>query len=155
MPVQKNEISLHPRKISIEQSPKNKQLTDHLTNVYNRPEYIEKKGFTSVNSVVSEGALPLANYMGFSRIFLTGVDYYIPKNGNLHFIEDTQKDTDAIGKLRKWVEKKDNTGKNLFDIKRWPIELVSETKLNGKVFNLSEKSTVGKIPKINYKNVVF
>jgi len=150
-----NEISLHAHKISLDQSPNNKMLIKHLTNAYNRPRYIERKGFTSVNSVVSEGALPLANYMGFERIFLAGVDYYTPKEGSLHFTDDTEEDIALIDNLRKWVEKKDNTGKDLFDIKRWPIELVGQSNLKSKVFNLSKKSTVKNIPKINYKDIVF
>lgn len=153
--VYENEISLHAHKISVDQSPNNKQLTEQLINAYNHPEYIENKGFTCVNSVVSEGAIPMANYMGFKRIFLAGVDYYIPKSGKFHFIDDTAKDVTALNDLRTRLENRDNTGKDLFGIKKWAYELLKETKLNGKVFNLSQKSTIINIPKVHYEDVVF
>lgn len=150
-----NEVTLHAHKISVDQSPNNKQLIEQLTNAYNQPEYIEKKGFTCVNSVVSEGAIPMANYMGFKRIFLAGVDYYIPESGKFHFTDDTEKDVDVLNKLRTRIEKKYNTGEDLFGIKKWAYELIKDTKLNGKVFNLSEKSTIVNIPKVSYRDVVF
>ena len=148
-----NEVSLHPYKISTDQSPKNKQLKTNLLNTFNNPLTIEKKGITSVNSVVPEGAIPLAAYMGFKRIFLSGVDFYTPKNGPLHFMDDTKEDEAKIEKLRKSIQKADNSEKDLFDYKRWPIELVGESKLKNKVFNLSEKSTVQKIKKVKYSDI--
>lgn len=150
-----NEIFLHSHRISHDQSPNNKQLIKQLTNAYNHPKYIEKKGFTSINSVVSEGAIPMANYMGFKRIFLAGVDYYIPGSGKLHFIDDTEKDILALNKIRKNVETEDNTGRDLFTIKKWPYELIKDTKLNGKIFNLSMKSSIINIPKVKYQDVIF
>lgn len=150
-----NEIRLHPYQISTDQSPNNKQLIKNLTRTYDNPLYIEKKGFTSVNSVVPEGAIPLALYMGFKRIFLAGVDFYTPKDGSFHFMEDTKEDEDRIDKLRSRLQKEDNSKKDLFDFKRWPIELVGKSNNSKRVFNLSEKSTVKDIPKINYKDVDF
>ncbi len=149
-----NEISLHPYRISTEQSPKNKQLKKNLLNTFNDPVVLEKKGVTSVNSVVPEGAIPIAAYMGFKRIFLSGVDFYTPKEGPLHFIEDTKEDEEKIDTLKKNIQKADNTQKDLFDYKRWPIELVGESNLKEKVFNLSEKSTVKNIPKIKFTDLI-
>lgn len=149
-----NEICLHPYKISLNQSPNNKQLRTNLLNTYNKPLTIEKKGFTSVNSVVTEGAIPIAAYMGFERIFLIGVDFYTPKKGPLHFMDDTKEDEEKIDRLKKSIQKADNSEKDLFDYKRWPIELVRESKLKDKVFNLSEKSTVKYIKKVSYTEIV-
>lgn len=150
-----NEISLHPYQITTDQSPDNKQLRTNLTKTFNNPVQIEKRGFTSVNSVVPEGAIPLALYMGFKRIFLAGVDFYIPTDGTFHFMEDTKEDEDKIDKLRSRLKKDDKSNKDLFDIKRWPIELIGESKNSHRIFNLSEKSTVKNIPKINYRDVDF
>lgn len=151
--VKTNEISLHHNHISTEQSQNNKQLIHHLTSIYNKPDVIEKIGFTSVNSVVSEGAIPLAAYMGFEKIYLIGVDYYIPDTGKIHFIDDDKEDLDRIQKLTKWAQEKENSDRDIFAIKKWVYEIISETNLNGKVFNLSEKSTVKKIPKLDYKSL--
>jgi hypothetical protein len=148
-----NEIFLHANKISSDQSPNNKALLNNLKRTYNNPKYIEKKGFTSINSVVSEGAIPLALYMGFERIFLSGVDFYTPKNGTFHFIEDTNEDKEKINELTRKLRKTDNSKKDLFDFKRWPIELISETVNKHRIFNLSEKSTVKSIPKIHYTEI--
>ncbi|MEJ2594670.1 MAG: DUF115 domain-containing protein [bacterium] len=152
--IHENEISLHPYRISTEQSPKNRQLRKNLLNTFNDPVVLEKKGVTSVNSVVPEGAIPIAAYMGFKRIFLSGVDFYTPKKGPLHFIEDAKEDLARIDKLKKNIQKADNTQKDLFAYKRWPIELVGKSKLKDRVFNLSEKSTVKNIPKINFTEVI-
>ena len=148
-----NEVSLHPYRISTDQSPKNKQLRNNLLNTFNNPVTLEKKGVTSVNSVVPEGAIPIAAYMGFDRIFLSGVDFYTPKNGPLHFIEDTHEDILRIDKLKKSIQRADNSQKDLFEYKRWPIELVGESMLNTKIFNLSEQSTVKNIPKVWYTDL--
>jgi hypothetical protein len=148
-----NEINLHPYKISPEQSPKNTKLRNNLLNTFNNPLTLERKGVTSVNSVVPEGAIPIAAYMGFDKIYLSGVDFYTPKNGPLHFIEDTKEDEERIDKLRKSIQEADNTEKDLFDYKRWPIELIGESKLKDKVFNLSEKSTVKNITKVKYTDI--
>jgi hypothetical protein len=150
-----NEIYLHPYQITTDQSPNNQPLRRNLNKIYDNPLQLEKKGFTSVNSVVPEGAIPLALYMGFERIFLAGVDFYTPKDGTFHFMEDTKEDEERIDKLRTRLQKEDNSKKDLFDFKRWPIELVGESKNKHRVFNLSEKSTVKNIPKINYKDVKF
>ena len=149
-----NEIILHPYRISTDQSPNNKQLIDNLTKTFNNPVHIEKKGITSVNSVVPEGAIPLALYMGFERIFLSGVDFYTPKTGTFHFIEDSDEEKKKIEKLTKNLQKIDNSKKDLFDFKRWPIELISETVNKHRVFNLSEKSTVKSIPKVKYTEII-
>lgn len=149
-----NEVSLHPYIISLEQSPKNVKLKENLLKTYSNPKTIEKKGVTSVNSVVPEGAIPLAIYMGFSKIYLAGVDFYTPKSGKSHFMEDTDFDQEKIDKLTKRLQKESNSDRDLFDFKRWPIELVGQSAIKDRVFNLSEKSTVRFIPKINYKDVV-
>ena len=91
--------------------------------------------------------------MGFNRIFLSGVDFYTPKDGPLHFMEDTKEDDAKIDKLRKRIQKADKSEKDLFDYKRWPIELIGESKLKDKVFNLSEKSTVKNIKKVLYSDI--
>ena len=148
-----NEVSLHPYKISTDQSPANHQLRKNLLNTFNNPITLEKKGVTSLNSVVPEGAIPIAAYIGFKRIFLSGVDFYTPSDGPLHFIEDTKEDEEKIDKLRKNIQKADKSKKDLFDYKRWPIELVGESNLKDRVFNLSEKSTVQKIPKVKYSEI--
>ena len=85
-----NEVSLHPYVISLEQSPKNVKLKENLLKTYANSKMIEKKGITSVNSVVPEGAIPLAIYMGFSKIYLAGVDFYTPKSGKSHCISIDQ-----------------------------------------------------------------
>jgi hypothetical protein len=149
-----NEIELHAHKISAEQSPKNTQLRNHLMKTYNDPYFIEKRGVTSVNSVVPEGAIPLASYMGFRKIYLSGVDFYTPKTGSSHFIEDTDEDQAKIDKLTRRLQEEYNAKKDLFDFKRWPIELIGDSKIGKKVFNLSAKSTVKNIPKVNYKEVL-
>ena len=148
-----NEIVLHPYKISTDQSPNNTQLKTNLLNTFNNPVTLEKKGVTSVNSVVPEGAIPIAAYMGFSRIFLSGVDFYTPKDGPLHFMEDSKEDEQKIDKLRKSIQKADKSEKDLFEYKRWPIELVGQSNLKDRVFNLSQKSTVKYIKKVPYTEI--
>jgi hypothetical protein len=148
-----NEIILHPNKISTDQSPNNKQLKHTLRNVFEETEYIEKKGFTSVHSVIVEAAIPLALYMGCRNIYLAGVDFYTPKSTDNFSMKRTANDQIIIDKLTKRFQKEDNSEKDMWEYKRWGIEMIADTKIKDRVFNLSEKSSIKRIQKINYNNV--
>jgi len=149
-----NEVFMHPYRMPIEQSSKNLQLKNHLINLFNNPQYIEKKGMSGVNNVLTEGAIPLALYMGFERIFLAGVDFYAPKTGGSHFMEDKTEDQEKIDQLTNDLQHIYNSKHDRFYHKRWGLEMISESKNSHKIFNLSEKSTIQKIPKVNYKDVI-
>ena len=42
----------------------------------------------------------------------------------------------------------------MWDYKRWTIELIAESNIKNRVYNLSENSSVKNIPKVNYKDLL-
>ena len=149
-----NEIVMYPYRLPTEQSQKNLKLKNHLMNLFNNPLCLEKKGMSGVNNVLTEGAIPLALYMGFERIFLAGVDFYVAENNTSHFMNDKLEDQKKINDLTDYLQQIYNSKHDRFYHKRWGIEIISESKNGHKIFNLSEKSTIQKIPKVNYKDII-
>jgi len=148
-----NEISMHHHRLSVEQSPKNTKLRKSLFELYNNPEKIEKMGISSTSNVISEGAIPLALYMGCRNIYLAGVDFYTPDSDTSFSMKRSEIDKKKIEELTKMIQKENNSKKDMWEYKRWTIELIGETHLKDRVFNLSEKSSVKKITKVNYREV--
>lgn len=147
------EISLHHHKISLEQGPTNIKLKESLLKLYTSPAEIEKTGISSTSSVVSECAIPLALYMGCRNIYLAGVDFYTPDINSSYSMKRSKADQKKIEKLTKKIQRENNSKKDMWEYKRWTIELIAETDLKDRVFNLSEKSSVKNIAKINYQDV--
>ncbi len=148
-----NEINMYSNRIPIDQSPNNKQLKDVLLTFYDNPRSIEKIGFTSVSNVVSEGAIPLALYMGCRNIYLIGVDFYTPPEDKVFSTQYSKEDQKIINKITKRFQQEDNSEKDMWDYKRWTIELIAESNIKNRVYNLSENSSVKNIPKVNYKEL--
>lgn len=147
------EINLHHHKLSLEQGPSNINLKESLLKLYTKPSEIEKTGVSSTSSVVSECAIPLALYMGCRNIYLIGVDFYTPDINSSYSMKRSKADQKKIEKLTEIIQKEDNSKKDMWEYKRWTIELIGETDLKERVFNLSEKSSVKNITKINYQDV--
>ena len=130
---------------------KNPNLRQRIVDVVNNPDIIEKTGFTSSLSVVPEAAIPLAFYMGFHRIYLAGID-----GGHDHFYEENKKDVKHVAALgRRLAEKyKVDSIDDVFQKKRWAMEVMAETNKRDRIFNLSVNSRIQNIPKVHYSELL-
>jgi len=149
-----NEVNMYSNRIPVDQSPNNLKLKNILLKLYSNPDYIEKNGLTSVSNVVSEGAIPLALYMGCKNIYLAGVDFYTPKDHEVFSMKRSNEDQQIINQITKRFQEESNSKKDMWEYKKWTIELISESDIKNRVFNLSSKSSVENIPKISYNEVL-
>lgn len=148
-----NEINMYSNRIPIDQSPNNLRLRNSLQTLYENPIFLEKNGFTSVSNVVSEGAIPLALYMGCRNIYLIGVDFYTPPKEASFSMKRSKEDQKVINKITKRFQEEDKSEKDMWEYKKWTVELIGESNIKNRVFNLSEKSSIESLPKMNYMDV--
>ena len=147
-----NEVNLFHNKIPMIQGPENTKLRDCILDLFRDPKVMEKKGISSISNVVAEAAIPLALYMGCRNIYLIGVDFYTPKEDNT-VMKRSKEDQAIIDKITKRFQEEDNSQKDMWEYKRWTLELIKGSSIEGRVFNLSEKSSIVNIPKVHYSDV--
>ncbi|GGZ76675.1 6-hydroxymethylpterin diphosphokinase MptE-like protein [Algibacter mikhailovii] len=147
----KNDIELFHFETSADHSMANVRLWNRLSDVYNNPFKIEE-GVTSVTSVVPEGAIPLALYMGFDKIYLIGVDF--TNSYGHHFFKDDKEDLKKIVENEKNIQNISNSSKGLWEMKIYPFELISYSKNKNKIINLSKISEIKTIQKKSIESFI-
>jgi hypothetical protein len=104
---------------------------------------------------VPEVAIPLARYMGFEKIYLAGVDFTKDVSMNNHHFDNRKEEYEKVswGRWKLLDGNKYGNG-NLWDIKRFSLEVVSDSLIKDNVFNLSSISTIQNIRKVRYSDVL-
>lgn len=149
-----NEIGIPYKNYEVCFSDRNVPLWDHILNLYNSPEYLENSGAPCISNSVSELAIPLAAYMGFQKIFLAGVDFTENVNEqNHHFNLDPADYVFQDHDRWKQLEGNKYGSGGIWKIKRYSMELIKESALKDRVFNLSLESSIKGIKKIPYQFV--
>ena len=129
-------------------------IKNWLIKTVNEPIFVEKKGVISLTSVVADAAIPLAFYMGFERIYLAGVDFKVEDNKKRHFFNEAPGDAKRLRENDKMQLNFDHSYKDIWEMKKFCIEVMAETKKADRIFNLSSDSAVKRIPKIHYKDLL-
>lgn len=149
-----NEVYVPTYECDSDYTEKNTKLINHIFHCYENQDYFEQYGPSVLCSGVPELAIPLALYMGFQKIYLAGVDFTKnPTEANHHF-DNKQEDFDKVSWVT-WGKTKGNKygDKGLWDVKKFSLEMIADTCVKDRVFNLSEISTIQRIPKIHYSQI--
>ena len=115
---------------------------ERILQTYNDPTIIERWGVTSNFTVIAETSIPIALYMGFERIFLAGIDF----KDIGHFYVD---DPNDLKKFNSWAK----VHNGMWNVKKQSLELIAQSNVKDRVFNLNLNSAIEGITKIKWEDV--